>query len=334
MDPLAEKFDEALSRIKSARRILLATHEDPDGDGLGALLAALLWLKDMAGGKEVVALTRGELSSSLLSLPGIEFCRSETPEGPFDLLFGFDYGDFKRLGLDEWISRQPQISTITFDHHPLGRHAGDLLIVDPAAPSTTSLVFRFLSHARASISPAMATCILFGLVVDTGGFMHANTTGEAFSVAGEVMRKGGDLQRAVRAAFRKKDPQGLRLWGEALLRVCLDRESGLAVSRVTADDLKKHKAKRELMVEFSGVLNTIEGARSAVFLSQDSDDAEHIKGSLRSEEYKGVDVSRLALAFGGGGHKLASGFKIEAEWKEVVAKLIDEARKVAIKDNH
>lgn len=325
MHSLSEQFDEVLNLVKSAKRILLATHEDPDGDGLGSLIAFALWLKDTAVAKEIVAFIKGDLPDYLSLLRGIEMCVRELPEREFDLLIGFDYADFKRLGLSEWFARQPRINIVTFDHHPGGRYQGDILLVDTAASSSTLVVYRFLNHIGASISPDIATCILSGIVTDTGGFVHSNTNTEAFMVAAEMMRRGADFSRITREVFRKKDPKYLRLWGEALFGTHFDKESGLVVSRVTSNDLKKHGAEKEAMVEFSSVLGTVEGSRCSVFLNQDSDDADYIRGSLRSEEYKNFDVSRLAAAFGGGGHKLASGFRIKGNWRGVVEKLVSEA---------
>lgn len=331
MSSFSAQFDEALERIKTARRILLATHEDPDGDGLGALLAFSLWLKNVAPEKDVIGFIKGDLPNYLSFLPGTEACVGELPEGEFDLLIGFDYADFQRLGLDDWISKQSRLGIATFDHHPGNRYKGDILLVDPQAPSSTSVVYRFLNYIGARISPDMATCILCGIITDTGGFVHSNTGSEALTAAAEMMKKGADFTRISREIFCKKDIKFLRLWGEALSRIYLDEEGGLAISRVTSEDLKKHGADKEAMAEFSSILGTVDGSRCSVFLSQDINDADCIKGSLRSEAYKNFDVSRLAALFGGGGHKLASGFKIKSGWKEVVEKLIDEARGANLK---
>lgn len=327
MKSLSGEFQRAASRIADARRILLATHEDPDGDGLSAMLAFGWWLSEI--NKDAVVYAKGELPVYLRFLPGLEMVKTEVPDGAFDLLIGFDYADFRRLGLDRWLQTQPGLFTITFDHHPGGRQKGDVQIIDPHAASTTVVVYRFFEHVGAAITPAIAACILAGIVVDTGGFAHANANAEAFAIAGEMMLKGANLTKIVQETFRKKDPRAFRLWGEALLRIKVDPVSHAALSWVSSGDLKKYNAKREAMVEFSSVLNTTAGSRCAAFLSQDADDAAHIRGSLRSEEYKDADVSKLAAAFGGGGHKLASGFKIKGEWKEVIGKLVEEARRLA-----
>lgn len=326
MDHLDKKIEEAAHCLLSSERILLATHEDPDADGLSAMLAVLFWLRDQ--GKEATAFVNGELPEYLKFLPGLDFLRRDIPEGEYDLLVGFDYADFRRLGLDKWVEERPGLAILTFDHHPEGRQSGEFKVIDPAASSTTVLVQRLLRHVGADITPSIATCILAGIVVDTGGFLHVNTNAESLEIAGLMMRAGANLTKIFRETFRKKDPSLMRLWGEALNRIHLDPQSGLALSRATAQDLARYGVGREAMVEFSGVLNTIAESRAAVFLSQDAEDPSHIKGSLRSEEYKGVDVSELAGAFGGGGHKLAAGFKIKDEWKAVIERLIREARRV------
>lgn len=321
------QFEQTLEIISSSSKILLATHENPDGDGLAAMLAFGLWLISL--GKDATLFVKAELPSYLKFLPAIDIIYKEIPRGEYDLLVGFDYGDFKRLGLDEWLKGQTKVKILAFDHHPEGRQKGDIQVIDTAAASTTVMIYRFLERARTEITPQIATCILTGIVADTGGFMHSNVNAESLKIAAEMMKRGANLGRIVREAFHKNDSAFLGLWGEALLRIRLDPVSGLALSRISAEDLKKYRAEREAMAEFSGVLNTVEGALCAVFLSQEHDDPSCIKGSLRSEEYKGVDVSKIAAGFGGGGHKLASGFKIKGQWRDVVDKLIQEARKIS-----
>lgn len=327
MDSQELQFERSLELISSSSRILLATHENLDGDGLAAMLAFDLWLISL--GKDAALFVKEELPSSLKFLPALDLIYQEIPGYEYDLLVGFDYGDFKRLGLDEWLKRQAKVKILTFDHHPAGRQRGDIQIIDEKAASTTVLVYRLLQAAHAEITPQMATCILTGIVVDTGGFEHSNANAEALRIAGEMMRKGANLARITRALFQKKDPRLIGLWGEALLRIRLDPVSRLVLSRVSAEDLQKYRAEREAVAEFSGVLNTVQGARCAAFLSQEPEEPNFIKGSLRSEEYKGVDVSEVAAGLGGGGHKLASGFKIEGNWKDVVEKLIHEAREIS-----
>lgn len=317
---------EALELISSSERILLATHENPDGDGLAAMLAFGLWL--MALGKNATLFVKEEVPPHLKFLPALDLIYKEIPPLAYDLLIGFDYGDFSRLGLDEWLASQSQIKILTFDHHPAGRQKGDVQIIDTEAASTTVMVYRLLKAAGAEITAKIATSILTGIVIDTGGFIHSNTNAEALKIAGEMMLQGANLGRIVRESFPKKGPGPIGLWGEALLRITLDPRSRLALSRISAEDLQRYGVEREAMAEFSGVLNTIQGARLAVFLSQEPGEANFIKGSLRSESYKGVDVSEIASVFGGGGHKLASGFRIKGQWRDVIEKLIAAARKI------
>ena len=132
-ETLTSQLDTARQFISSAKRVLLATHENPDGDGLAAMLAFNFWLKEL--GKESTLFVKEELPPHLKFLPGIEHIKKEIPEGEeYDLLAGFDYGDLKRLGLDEWLARRPQVKILVFDHHPESRQKGDLQIIDAAAP--------------------------------------------------------------------------------------------------------------------------------------------------------------------------------------------------------
>jgi phosphoesterase RecJ-like protein len=139
--------------------------------------------------------------------------------------------------------------------------------------------------------------------------MHEGTTPEILMLASELMNKGARLSHIARETYQKKDLPGLRIWGRALSRVMVSKESRVAISLITRQDMEECGAALNDLSGVVNLLNTLPETDFALLLTEY--EPNKIKGSLRSEPQKGVDVSKIAKKFGGGGHKLASGFEID-----------------------
>ncbi len=127
------------------------------------------------------------------------------------------------------------------------------------------------------------------------------------------------MSKITKKIFRNKNKTTLKLWGRALARIKKDTKTGLAFSIITYDDLKKCGVSPEDLSGLSNIISTAQEARFALLLTEY--EKGKLSGSLRSEKFKGVDVSRIAKLFNGGGHKFASGFKIEGSGKESFLKI-------------
>ena len=160
----------------------------------------------------------------------------------------------------------------------------------------------------------MATALLIGLVFDTGNFQHSTTTSRVMDIASDLMRRGAPLSRVVDVVFMGKRLPALKLWGRAFIRARVYPESGMIVTALTRSDLEECHATAEDVYYVVSVLNMVPGTRFSLVIFQR--DETTIKGHLRSEDYKGVDVLTIANEFGGGGHRLASGFEIRGKIQE------------------
>lgn len=317
-----QKFVEAYNLIKHSENIILATHESPDGDALGSMLAFYNWMESAAPGKTLIW-SADEIPEHLKFLPSVQKIKKTVPDEVFDLLVAFDYGDFQRLGLDEWIKGQTSLKIITFDHHPPGRQKGTVNLIDSMCSSTSELVHDFFEAIAADFGKDAAKCLLCGIIVDTGSFKHSNVTAKTLRAAKSLLLKGVTTQEIVKYVESGLRPlEAIRLWGEAILRMKVDPQTGLAVSFAGNEDLKRHAADKEWFSDFSSLMCAVPEARLSVFLTQDEKEPQFIKGSLRSEHGKGIDVSEVAKHFGGGGHRLASGFRVESTFEEAIEKLI------------
>jgi phosphoesterase RecJ-like protein len=150
-----------------------------------------------------------------------------------------------------------------------------------------------------------------GILSDTGSFQHSNTTPDVMKIASELMKKGAPLVKIVVSIFSNKSIYTLKLWGRAFEKAKINPENGMIVSVLTKKDIEECEANTDDIAQVAQILNTVPGTKMALVLSERPDGI--IKGSLRSEENKNVDVSKIAARFGGGGHYLASGFEIRGK---------------------
>ncbi len=301
------QFKKALELIKSSQRIFLTMHEGPDGDDLGSVLAMRFFLNQL--GKKNAAVIKGVVPDNLKFLPGSETVTEEFPKDfDFDLAIFFGCNKLERTGFKQVEKIKSPI--INFDHHPDNMNFGTVNVVDPATSAVAELVYYFLEFANAEITKDMATSLLTGIFTDTGGFKHANTSAEALEVAAHLLKKGARIDRIALQTMGKKRPSAIKAWSKGLENARFDPEKKMVFSVLTEEDLKEIGATDEDLDGFVELLNNMPQSKFALLLRQDG---EVVRGSLRSEPHKKVDVSKIAKSFGGGGHKLASGFKIKGK---------------------
>lgn len=291
--------------VRRAQTFLLIAHAHPDGDTIGATVALGEYLR--TEGKHVSIACPNQIPERIGSFLGEDFLSlKDVKIDDFEVLIGCDSVD-RGFG-DVWSHAKDGQVTVAFDHHPDTLVEADITIIDDKKSSTCELIYEFLEEADAGITPHMATALLIGLVFDTGNFQHSSTTPRVMEIASMLMKRGGSLQKAVDIVFANKKVSALKLWGRAFLKAKIYEESGMIVSALTQEDLEACSAKPEDVYQVVSVLNTVPGTRFSLVIFQR--DESTIKGHLRSEEYKGVDVLQIAGRFGGGGHRLASGFEI------------------------
>lgn len=307
---IRDKFTKALSMIKDSECIVLAGHTSPDGDSMGTLLAMSNAIKENLD-KKIITYSTDVVPSSLGFLHGVGNLTSKIDWYP-DLIIGFDYGDFERLNLPEDKIQGARI--ITFDHHPISSQRGDLKIIETEISSTAELVYEFLKSVGWSISKNTATCLLTGIVTDTGAFVH-KTSARTLKNVGELVNYGAPLGAIYTKTFTNKSPQALNIWGAFLKNVTTHPKYKFIAAYIPYTEFKKYGIVLDDLTGFISILNLIQDARFSIFAVEYEDGK--IKGSLRSDKFKDFDVERIARFFGGGGHKYASGFTFEGSIEEL-----------------
>lgn len=292
--------------LQKSSRVLISTHEHPDGDAVGSSLAMRHALR--AQGKTVTAYIPDPAPDFFSFLPDFSELITEKPDvGAFDTILLLDYTQLYRTHLEQEVLAHPQ--TISIDHHYDNTQQTRLNLIVPEAAATAHILYEFFVSERWPISKDIATCLLTGIFTDTGSFMHDSVTPDILEIASDLMNKGARLSHIAHETYQKKDLPGLRIWGRALSRIVINKKTGASVSVITKQDLEDCHATLDDLDGVVNMLNTLPDTTFAMLLTEYEPGM--IKGSLRSEPYKGVDVSKIAKKLGGGGHKLASGFEVE-----------------------
>lgn len=301
---MEKNFKEAINLIDNAHRILLTMHERMDGDDGGALLAMGAQLEKM--GKQVAYAIKKGVPPNLSFLPGSNKIADDISRTDYELLIMFGCSTKDRSGNNKILNLKSLILNV--DHHPDNKNFGHVNVVDHKKSSVAELVYDFFLFNNWPISKDIATCLLTGIITDTGRFMHSNTHSSTLKAAAGLLRKGAQVHKIINQTYKSKSPQILKAWGLALENSYYDEKNKIIYSVMTEKDLAEFQSLPGAAFEgFTETLNTLPEAKFAMFLRQDG---QIIKGSLRSDIFKNIDVAKIANIFGGGGHKLAAGFSV------------------------
>jgi phosphoesterase RecJ-like protein len=301
--------------LAQAHTVLVISHIRPDGDAVGSLLALTLLLE--RAGKKATPILADGLPERFAFLPGAQRIR-RAPEGRAELIVAVDCSDAARLGVDEGLlGAKPDVN---FDHHATNTRYARVNIVRPEAAATAEVLYDFAVAAGYTIDPAVATCLLAGLVTDTVGFRTENVTPEVLRLAASLVEAGAPLADVYDRGLNRRSVAAARYWGRGLSN--LGWEDGIAWASLTTADRRAAGYSGNDDADLINLLTTLDGAEIAlVFVEQSGG---KVKVSWRSAA--GVDVASLAQAFGGGGHEPAAGAMIEGELQEVRTRVLDAAR--------
>ena len=299
---------DAWSRLIAGHSFVLACHERPDGDCLGASLALARALRAL--GKEVVVLSKDGVPENYQFLPDSGTVLSSTDRRDFDVGVLVDADVPKRVGDAAQIITSARILA-RIDHHASTENFGEVSITDTAVSSTCELVMRIFSANDVPIDADTASLLLTGIIFDTGGFRYPNTSSATFAAAAGLVDRGANSAAITREVLENRPPRALRLLGRALASIELDEAGVLAWGQITAQDYADVGATD---ADTEGIVNVMSGIRGpkVVMLFREKNPGE-IYVSLRSRD--GVDVNQVARVFDGGGHAAAAGCTVKAPWK-------------------
>ena len=309
---LSDKHKKALEKIKAANNILLVTHYRPDGDALASICA----MGEILGsqGKKFIPFCQDQPPAPYSFLPGIEKIisnRDKLDFPSFDLIITLDCGELSRTALvDEISTRNSKQYVLEFDHHPKADDYAELEIRNPKISSTSELLYDFCRANKIKISKNIATCVLTGILTDTGNLMFDVTSEKTIKIASDMLVYGAHFPTILNNIQRNKSIGGLKIWGIAMNRLSINKKYNIAFTVLTRRDFIDAGASDEEMEGVPEYLANLSETDAILFLRETNDG--QVKGSFRSTSDK-VDVSLLARKLGGGGHAKASAFMLDAK---------------------
>ena len=312
------KPEEIAALIRGAETVAVCCHVNPDGDTLGC--AAAMRLAMLRMGRKVSLFCEDKAPDQLGFLPGIGEMRApDGSEGPFDLLLSVDVSEEFRMGSCAALKAVSR-HTAQIDHHPTNPLFMEVNSVDGEAPAACILVREQIRALGVALDPDIAVCLYTGISTDTGNFAFASTSAECFEIMTELMGQDLPLARLNRILFRERAKPQVLLLGKALNSLRYYANGQIAVMKLTWDDFRECRAKKEHadnLVNFG--LDTV-GTRMALMAREDEIPGK-IKISLRSKEPD--TVSDVAKSFGGGGHPQAAGISMDGTLDGTSALVLD-----------
>lgn len=305
----------AVRALREHDRFLATTHENPDGDALGSLLAMTLGLRAL--GKDVQMILgpdeRVPAEFGFMDLAGL--LREAPADAAERVLVCLDCASEHRLtaaGLRERASL-----VLDVDHHHDNTRFGDVNLIVPEASSTSEIVADLLAELGVEVTPEIAEPLYIALVTDTGRFQYSNTTPKALRLAADLVEAGADVQHVFQQVYENIDLAKLKLLARVLDRAQVYEGGRVVISHLLRDDFAEAGAEEPYSEGLIDYLRSVEGAELVALIREPPREAGPARRvSLRASADE-IDVSRIARASGGGGHPQAAGFSSEASIAEI-----------------
>jgi bifunctional oligoribonuclease and PAP phosphatase NrnA len=309
--------------LRSHERFLVTSHENPDGDALGSLLAMHLALIDAGKDSVMVLVGAAPLPGEygFLELPARGLLR-EVPDDAVDrVLVAVDCAQETRLTDDRLLAAEV---VVNIDHHHDNTRFGTINLVVAEASSTAEVLADLLAAFDVSLTHAISEALYTGLVTDTGRFQYSNTTPKALRLAATLLESGADGQRVFQSVYEAMQFAKVKLLARALDRAELYEHGRVVVSYLLRADFGEVGAVEPYSEGIIDVLRAVEGAELAALIREPPRDGSPMrKISLRSSTDR-VDVSAIARKSEGGGHRQAAGFSSDLSIDEITAFIVSE----------
>jgi len=315
-----EILKEIAETVRKEKSFLIASHENPEGDAIGSILALGLALQQM--GKKVTIFNPDPVPEVLAFLPGAGEIVRRTPENDrFDAALALDCGDKKRLG--RTFPRSEKIGRlINVDHHASNTRFGDVNLVDPRASSTAEMVFDLLREIPINISRPIGENIYTGILTDTGSFHYSNTAAKTFAVARVCVLAGVEPWKIAEKVYETQPAARLRLLPRVLETLKIEEEGRVSYVVVTQRMLTRAEAAPALTEDFINYPRSVKGTEVALLFREIQPKKYRVSFRSRGK----IDVSRISRVFQGGGHPNAAGCTVEGTLREVKAKVLAKVR--------
>jgi phosphoesterase RecJ-like protein len=311
----ASELAAVAAAIRGHERFVLTTHENPDGDALGSLLALKLAL-DQLGKDGVMVLVGDAPLPREYAFMSLSELRRRWPDDVAErVLLAVDCANESRIADPEVLGRVPL--SVDIDHHHDNTRFGQTNLIVADASSTGEVLRDVFRELDVELTPEIAEALYIALVTDTGRFQYTNTTPKALRLAAELVEAGADVHRVFQDVYESVQFAKLKLLARALERAQVYEGGRIVVSYLLRTDFTEVGAAEPYSEGIIDYLRAVEGADMAVLIREPPrQDGPTRRVSLRASVDE-LDVSAIARKSGGGGHRQAAGFSSEASIEEI-----------------
>ncbi len=307
--------------LLGASSIVIASHTRPDGDALGSTIALADTLREL--GKTVLAINQDGVPPRYAFLP----CATSVhqPSALKDklgspLFVSLDTGDPDRLGDQVWKLVTERHSTLVIDHHTSNRGYGEVNYVDSESPATGQIIYELIEAMDWPLTPTARDNLWVAMATDTGSFQYPATTPRTFAIASRLLEAGVDLAWMSAMLFQNHPFRRLELLRELLGTVQRSSDGKVASWKVSRETIKRLAIQPDDNEGLIDQLRSLSGVVVAVSFEEEADATVRI--SARSKDAKQADVAQICQAFGGGGHRLAAGARIQGTLDTVAERFL------------
>src|SRR5436309_10630365 len=311
----ATELAAVVDAIRDHERFLVTTHENPDGDALGSLLAMKLALDQLGKDAEMVLFGDAPLPGEYAFMPLAELRRRWPDDVSERVLLAVDCANESRIADPEVLGRVPL--SVDIDHHHDNTRFGQINLIVADASSTGEVLRDVFRELGVELTPDIAEALYIALVTDTGRFQYANTTPKSLRLAAELVEAGADVHAVFQQVYESVEFAKLKLLARALERARVLEGGLIVVSYLLRTDFAEVGAAEPYSEGIIDYLRAVEGAELAALIREPPrDDGPARRVSLRASIDE-LDVSAIARGFGGGGHRQAAGFSSDRSVEEI-----------------
>lgn len=321
---LANALRRAADLLDNANNVVVVAHQSPDGDAIGSTLGMALVCEAL--GHQVTRFNVDPAPENLRFMPGVELLTAVPPETTPDLTIVLDCSTAERTGAADMASLWGD-KVLVLDHHStVDREFADVLVHDETAAATAELVYRVASASGIKVTPELATCLFAALHTDTGSFRYSATDSAAMELAQRLLETGIDVWSITSELYESRSLPAIRLLARTLDAIEVSPCGRLATLVVDRKMLRDTGTTEQDADGYINYARSIRGVEVAAQLTESDDRSFRVSFRSRGR----IDVSLIAVQFGGGGHKNAAGCTIEGELREVRSALTSALEQVLV----
>jgi phosphoesterase RecJ-like protein len=312
----ANEFLNIVGLINESKKILVVGHIMPDGDDISSILSLGMGLQKLD--KDVSIAIDWKIPNYFSEIEEVKLIKSfeEMKDFTPDLMVVVDTSSPDRIG--RFSEKLNEVKSIVIDHHATNLYFGNFNWVDPTFGAAAQMVLRLNKALGIKYDEKLAHINLMGIETDTGFFRYSNADERVFRDAAELVSLGASPDKIAKMILENKRLEQFQLLSRMIEKLKLECEGLLAYSYLSYEDYGAFNCTEEDSGGFVSEIRSIKNVEVAVFLSEYEKNEIHV--SFRSKEW--FDVSKVAVALGGGGHPRAAGASLKGNIEEIVKEVV------------